>query len=348
MYVDDGQLTDLAEAEFEGQMLVHDTFEACGARLAENKRRWMAKEGDFLGVIHDFSRIEKEGAIEFEPRKELQEKLKSMVQTFLKENYLTPAEASKFRGTQGFMNTALFGQLSKAAVREFILRQYVHQPPWTLSDALRRACEFYEAIMLDIPRRVMKIRQHTRKPLVVASDAQVEKGEPPGAGYIIWDPEDGSMRGAYYKHGEKELSVLGTSQSEIESGRQPIARCECAVLPTALYSHAECFADRDVLWFVDNTVALAGIVKGTSKEPVNEKLIGRFWMAAFRLRARIWVEYIDSKGNWADGISRKFEHDEFVREHQVEVRDLQHPFSWFKERTDEAWEASKGLHPAGA
>ena len=102
---------------------------------------------------------------------------------------------------------------------------------------------------------------------------------------------------------------------DIAQGSQPIARCECAVLPAALWFHKDRFRHRDVIWMVDNTVALCGLIKGSSKEPVNEVLIAQFWMAAFRLNIRIWLEYVDSKANWSDGISRKFARDEFVLRH---------------------------------
>ena len=343
MYVDDGQITDLQEAMCTGQELVHVCFEACGADLAAAKRRWMALQGDFLGVVHDFTKLPTLGEVEFEPRPELVTKLQTMLHDFTTDNRLTPAEASKFQGTQGFMNTAMFGQLSKAGVRPFIDRQYRHVAPWTLSHTLQRACEFYNAIMKYPPRRVLPIRRVDRPPLVIASDAQVEPGQLPGAGYIIWDAESNDLWGAYYRHHPRELKKLNTSMEDIAAGKQPIARCECAALPTAVFHEHARLRDRDVLWFVDNTAALAGVVKGTSGEPINERLIGQFWMAVSQIGARIWVEYLDSKGNWSDGISREFDQDEFVREKRVRVRELQDPLWWMCDDVDTAWERSKSL-----
>ena len=61
--------------------------------------------------------------------------------------------------------------------------------------------------------------------------------------------------------------------NDISSGKQPIAKLECAMLPGALEFESHAFAGREVLWFVDNTVALDGIIKGSSREPVLEKLV---------------------------------------------------------------------------
>ena len=70
------------------------------------------------------------------------DKALTMLQSFLDRNSCTPAEASKFRGVQGFLNLALFGQLSKAGARPFKERQYLNSAPWTLSHTMRRAIEF--------------------------------------------------------------------------------------------------------------------------------------------------------------------------------------------------------------
>ena len=66
-------------------------------------------------------------------------------------------------------------------------------------------------------------------------------------------------------------------------------------------------------------------------------------MALCRLEARVWFEYIDSKGNWADGISRNFEHDKFVLDNNVQVRRLHDPFSWLCEDAAAAWASSERL-----
>ena len=75
MYVDDGNLVDLEEAECEGQLLTHAIFEACGARLSSEKRISMSAKNDFLGVLHDFVAIPETGAIVFSPRPELLAKM---------------------------------------------------------------------------------------------------------------------------------------------------------------------------------------------------------------------------------------------------------------------------------
>ena len=67
--------------------------------------------------------------------------------------------------------------------------------------------------------------------------------------------------------------MLETSMEAIANGGQPIAKCELAMLPILLYQDSEHIAGRDIIWLVDNTAALRGIVKGASGLAVSEVLI---------------------------------------------------------------------------
>ena len=127
---------------------------------------------------------------------------------------------------------------------------------------------------------------------------------------------------------------------------QPIAKCELAMLPILLYEENERIAGRDIIWLVDNTAALGGIVKGASGLAVSEMLIAAFWMKAFALQVRLWVEYIDSAGNWSDGISREFDKDPYSQKHHFDTRRIGEPMQWFTTDVKHAWESV--LLPLGA
>ena len=105
-------------------------------------------------------------------------------------------------------------------------------------------------------------------------------------------------------------------------------------------------AGRDIIWLVDNTAALGGIVKGASGLAVSEMLIAAFWMKAFALQVRFWVEYIDSAGNWSDGISREFDKDPYSQKHHFDTRRIGEPMQWFTTDVKHAWESV--LLPLGA
>ena len=163
---------------------------------------------------------------------------------------------------------------------------------------------------------------------------------------MIYDPENLSRTGAWCEFKEKELAMLETSMQASANGGQPIAKCELAMLPILLYQESEHIAGRDIIWLVDNTAALGGIVKGASDLAVSELLIAFFWIKAFALKVRLWVEYIDSAGNWSDGISHEFGKDPYSQKHHFNTRGIVEPMQWFTTDVKCAWDNAQS--PLGA
>ena len=108
MYVDNCTLIEPSDAATAAQTLINDLFNTLGCPLADKKRLLMAYEGDFLGVVHNLEEVAVSGVTTFTPRAALLKKATEMFSGFLRENKCTPAQASKFRGLQGFLNLSLF------------------------------------------------------------------------------------------------------------------------------------------------------------------------------------------------------------------------------------------------
>ena len=68
---------------------------------------------------------------------------------------------------------------------------------------------------------------------------------------------------------------------------------------------------RNVVWLIDNTSALYAAVKGSSRHPAVARAVAFASFAAFIWGFSIWYEFVDSEANWADGISRRRQEDEF-------------------------------------
>jgi len=342
MFVDDGNLIDLAEAKGEGQNLVGTLFRLLGAPLAKEKRVLMNVENDFLGIIHDLREQVTRARISFWPRDSLCVKINGFLDQFKQTQICYPGDSSKFRGMQAFCGLGIFGHLGKAAIGPFRQRQYYDCPSrgWGVTDAMNRAIEFYKAIFEERPKRILPLGNRGQRPLVIASDAQVEPGEPPGGGYLIVDPETGARTGAWHAFTETELTLLSTSMADIAAGKQPIARIECCMLPALILEEMDLLRGRDVVWFVDNTAALCGTVKGGSKNATLAKLIAMTWILCFRLNIRIWFEFVDSEANWSDGISRDFDEDIFAKTHEFATRPFVPNLVWLTYNYSEIWKKS--------
>ena len=79
MYVDDGSLTDLAEAKGSGQEAIHVFFDEVGAGLKEAKREWTKQASQFLGVEHSFKVLMRNRVVEFWPGEGIEEELRAMI-----------------------------------------------------------------------------------------------------------------------------------------------------------------------------------------------------------------------------------------------------------------------------
>ena len=60
-----------------------------------------------------------------------------------------------------------------------------------------------------------------------------------------------------------------------------------------------------MLWFSDNEAAVSTIIRGACEPEDINGLAEATTILSARLGARIWVEWIDSKSNPSDGLSRE-------------------------------------------
>ena len=187
------------------------------------------------------------------------------------------------------------------------------------------------------PRRRVQVGQQRRVSLVVASDAQVEPGAYPGGGAMVLDPEDGTKTAGYLGFREEFLEQWGLSFQALQEGKQPIAKCEAAMILLSLLQWPEVFSGRRVIWYVDNTSAMHSFVKGASADLHLEKIVGLTWILAFHLDCQIWFEWVDSGSNWSDDLSRDLERDQLSRELGYDPRPITQESAWWSESWLAVW-----------
>ena len=154
-------------------------------------------------------------------------------------------------------------------------------PPWTLSKTMERQMDFAEMLLDVKPQREVHVLPSTLPSIMVASDAQVEPGRHPGGGVLVCGPHTQHRFGGWTQFLDENLSVWGLTVADIAAGKQPIALCEAAMLPLTLLRWPEAFRERRVVWFVDNTAAMAAFVRGASGNPQLERIVALFWILLF-------------------------------------------------------------------
>ena len=98
-------------------------------------------------------------------------------------------------------------------------------------------------------------------------------------------------------------------------GRGSLGLRQRGVLERRPWRLTNLFRHRHGLWFLDNVAAVMTLVRGRSSNADLAKLGHLIHLALFALRAQGYWEYIQSKSNWADDISRLGVNDPWWRCH---------------------------------
>ena len=131
--------------------------------------------------------------------------------------------------------------------------------------------------------------------------------------------------------------TLGHTLLQYSRGGNPIAICEVAMLPMALWYHKHVLRGKQVVWFVDNTVALGAVIKGNARNPVVDRAVALFHFLCFHLQVTVWFEYVDSASNWADSISRELDKSQWTIEQGFQIKQVHIPVSLWQVELPEAW-----------
>ena len=101
-------------------------------------------------------------------------------------------------------------------------------------------------------------------------------------------------------------SSLVTKQllSHLITRETQIMACEAIAVPQAIIREPELFTGRDVVWFIDNEAACSSLIRGSSAQEDIGIIAGITHFLMLKYDIRIWYEWIDSKSNPADGLSR--------------------------------------------
>jgi hypothetical protein len=90
----------------------------------------------------------------------------------------------------------------------------------------------------------------------------------------------------------------------LDQGAQKITQLEMLMIAHALVKRAGDFRGRRGFWFIDNVASLMCLIRGRIDAEDLEKISRFIHIALFACETILFWEYIPSKSNWADPISR--------------------------------------------
>ena len=322
LYFDDAHLTDWSSSKGSGQQAFRDLNEIMGSPFAEDKRQDMAPTGTFLGLDFDLSEISGDGTVAFWVRSRLQEKVEDMLATAERTGVLPPGVASKLYGVLNFLEQGMYGRVGTGGLQALKARQT--EKVVELTGALRQSMEVIRAVLAMRPRRRVEVFPSEHCRFVAASDAAEDvPGEGTGGFLLVW-------RSGLPSREAFVAEVSPSVYSLFTPGDHKIAQLELSMVLYALTARPSRFRGARGVWYIDNVAALMCLIRGRSDSPDLERMANLIHVALFALQTWIYWEWIPSKSNWSDSISRLGRRDPWHRMHHFKCFPAYFPASLWR------------------
>ncbi|CAE7194368.1 unnamed protein product [Symbiodinium sp. CCMP2592] len=296
MYFEDAHLTDPASAKGSAQFAFSEVNKLLGSPFAEAKRQPMSTVGDFLGLEWDFRDVGCHHVVRFWVRSRLQAKVEGLLLQAEQDNSLPPGLASKLYGMLNFLEQGVYGRIGTGGIGALKERQY--EAARELTPAIRSSFEVIRAILALRPRRSVEVLPSPCARFVAASDAAEDESRKGTGGFLLLWPGSEPGREAFVAQVDRH------TYDAFLPGEVKIAQLELSMVLFALTARASTFRSRRGTWYIDNVAALMALIRGRSDSPDLERLAHLIHVALFSLQVWVYWEWVPSKSNWSDSISR--------------------------------------------
>ena len=227
---------------------------------------------------------------------------------------VTSGGLSSLCGRLRFVLCWTFGRFGSAGLQP--LEASISGHRFSTPEAVASALQFFITVLGLYKQgrgllRIIRLGRPPKPSIIVWSDAMWEKSSsrPAGLGFVIFVPSDdpsGRGRLIYSSVFPDETTIRFFMRKE-----QYIGQLELLAATACYYSLPDIFRGREVIHFVDNTSAIAALIKGYSGAPDSSRIVHAFHSLNAGLRTNVWFQYVASKANVADLPSRGA-HDELM------------------------------------
>lgn len=216
-----------------------------------------------------------------------------------------PGTAAKLYGIANFFEQGIYGRVGCGGLAAIKERQY--EKGMFLTPAIISSFEVLEAVVKSRPSRLFEVLPADPLRFCIASDAALEAPLQGTGGFVIvWLSPAHQTREAFVADIPREIYDLWSP------GEKKIAQLELIMVLYGLVMRPDMFRNRRGIWFIDNTAALMSLIRGRSDSPDLEHMSRMIHVALYALNCWIFWEWIPSKSNWADAISRLGANDPWV------------------------------------
>ena len=311
-YYDDFVVVDWVFSAAATQRVMGLAMLAFGFPFSAAKHVVAASEFTFLGVTCSFASLLASSTIELFVRPERVRELRNDIGAAMRRGYICGGAAAKLAGKLMFTVTWADSRFGKAVIQPVIVAALYDTVP--MVGALVLALRFFYWALGRLPRRKSRIAARPERPVRIWTDAAYEPDDVHSAamGFVAFLPGRDSLPDRWI-HGS---TVVPRAFVVTHFGhfKQYIGQLEmlAAVAVYASLDPADLRGRRVIHW-IDNTGALAAMVKGYARALRGTRLVHAFASLALDLQVNVWFEYVRSKANIADLPSREFlpEYDAF-------------------------------------
>ena len=212
---------------------------------------------------------------------------------------------SCMHGTCNFLEQGMYGRVGAGGLRA--IRELADEGGRDITPPIQACFDLIRAVLAVRPERQFDLFPRECRRFLAASDAAEDvPGQGSGGFHLVW-LDAGEVRESFVAEiGPEVYSCFAPGDHKI---------AQLAMVLYALAARAPSFLDRRGFWYIDNIAALMSLIRGRSSSPDLERLAQLIHVAMFALRASFFFEYIPSKTNWADAVSRVGFADPWLQQH---------------------------------
>ncbi|CAE7654513.1 Dnmt3b [Symbiodinium sp. CCMP2592] len=286
--------------------------EILGIRVKPSKEQLPATVQKVLGVLitiqHDMLQVK--------PDPERIRRVSEALRLCLKADRLTPEEASRLCGKLVFLQSSLFGMVGRAALSPLYSRSHGGaRQDIALNQGLRSAITVLLSVLQRAKPRCIPLRPASRRTSVVYADAFFKLGD------RLWKAGHAEVRHwtrSRVSSLQNGWGFLAKAGAVVTAGHGDVPAAVVELFGTrkayifflevnaqilALLANRR-FLDSFWVCFIDNRAGKAALVKGFSGDPSINNLLAFFWCLCCELGWFGHFEWVASKLNPSDPISR--------------------------------------------
>ena len=273
-------------------------LQALGTPPKPAKTHCMSSHGVFLGA--SIAIVEDKGrpTVVVAPKEATRRQVIADLEHAIAAQHLSSAKAAKVRGRCGWLAANSVGRVGRIGQAVLKMLQYGERSSGRLTAGEVQALRFHLYVVQHVPPRTICTRPaQEQRPLVMYSDAEYTPGSPPQLGFVLF--RDPPMRPVGVC-----LVLTAASTQEWLERRQQIYPAETIAVVLAMAIFAPALQGRDLIAFCDNSAAVATLIRGTAQSADVLRMAEVATLQQLTHGIRLWVEWVDSQSNPADGLSR--------------------------------------------